>query len=381
MGLPRRLEDSRLLQKTSVRHTAPFIKMTIRGAFLCALLFLPALPHTASSGQRFFQEEERDPAKNRIKKVAYHSERLWILGQFGTLLALDLKSGALKRVAPDALIYDMFVGANKEMYLLAGASWKAREMNVWKKEGEGWKRISSLERAGQESLIGLTEYDGRLLLLTAWNVYLQQPDGAWRKVHLDSTLSPYYQTPFAATGDGFIYVGFNFGEWGGGLKRINVKTGRVERIEKEEKRNKDDICAGPLNTACDPVTGLIRDPENPSCVLASIGLRHLVLNRGRLLRVCGKDVEPLSFDSTNENEGKAIFDLIPAKNGYWIVTGESIYHFVPGQKRERLKLPEKLRRVSGVLINDEIPGVIVVATDINWALSTSGYTPLIAVRD
>lgn len=363
------------------------MKMALRGALSSvALLLLLVLPHTSSHAGRFLQEETRDPAKNRIRKVAYHSERLWLLGQFGTLLTLDVNSGALKQVTPEALVYEMYVAPNKEMYLLAGASRKSPVINVWKKEGEGWKRISSVERDGQEALIGLTEYDGRLLILTARNLYLQQPDGAWRKVHLSSTLSPDYQTPFAATADGSVYVGFNYGEFGGGLKRIVIKTGRVEKIERQDKR--DEICAGPLNAACDPVTGVIRDPELPSCALVTIGLRHLVLDRGRLLRVCGKSVEALSIlpipdavDSRDETESEGIFDLIPAKNGYWLVTSEAVYHFVPGQKREKLELPKKARRVSGVMINDEIPGVIIVGTDINWANSLSGFTPLLAVKD
>jgi hypothetical protein len=372
-----------------VRRKAPCIKTAVRAALSYGvLLLLLILPHAASSEQNVFQEEKRDPAKTRIKRVAYHSERLWVLGQFGTLLALDLKSNALKQVKPDPLIYEMYVAVNKEMYLLGGAGWKSQKINVWQKEGERWKRISSVERGGQEALIGLTEYDGRLLLLTAWNLHLQQPDGSWRKVHLNSTLSPEYQTPFAATANGFIYVGFNYGEFGGGLKRIVIETGRVERIEKEVKKKKDEICAGPLNTECDPITGVIRDPENPSCVLVSIGLRHLGTESGRLLRVCGNNVQVLSLksdtfapDASVESEEEGIFDLIPAKNGYWIVTGESIYRFVPGQKREQMKLPEKVREVAGVAINDEVPGVIIVATDINWAFSTSGYTPLIAVKD
>jgi hypothetical protein len=45
------------------------------------------------------------------------------------------------------------------------------------------------------------------------------------------------------------------------------------------------LCAGPLNGGCDPVTGVVPDPDHPQCVLASIGLSHMLM-QGRIIRAC-----------------------------------------------------------------------------------------------
>jgi hypothetical protein len=52
-----------------------------------------------------------------------------------------------------------------------------------------------------------------------------------------------------------VFVGLNAGEWGGGLKRIDRRSGGVETIERNTTGG---LCDGPLNTDCDPVQGLRR---------------------------------------------------------------------------------------------------------------------------
>jgi len=88
-----------------------------------------------------------------------------------------------------------------------------------------------------------------------------------------------------------IYVGFDVGEWGGGLQQVDLNAGVVTNIERRDTKNP---CDGPLNRECDPVTGVIPDPQNRECVLASVGLVHLGISNGRILRVCGSQVTLVS---------------------------------------------------------------------------------------
>jgi hypothetical protein len=182
-------------------------------------------------------------------------------------------------------------------------------------------------------------------------------------------------------GDG-VYVGFNSGEWGGGLQRVDLRTGVVSDIE---RRDTKELCAGPLNSACDPVTGVAPDPHNKDCILASVGLVHMK-SWGRILRVCQNEVT-LVFQKTYTVDGfkddkwsmtEAFFGLVPnANDGFWAISSRALYHFLPdGTENGEFKLPE-LKAVSGVYLSPDLPGVIVVRTDANWAVSLSGHTPLL----
>ena len=183
----------------------------------------------------------------------------------------------------------------------------------------------------------------------------------------------------------YIYVGFNVGEWGGGLQRVDLKTGSINSVE---RRDTNKLCAGPLNGDCDPVTGVIPDSTKPGCVLASVGLVHMGMSDGRILRVCGNNVSVVwqkaskgGFDGTL-NVTEAVFGLAKAPDGgFWAITDGALHRFAPdGTPKNEYPLP-KLERVSGIYLSRDVPGAIVVLTDVNWAVSTSGYTPLLAPLD
>ena len=318
-------------------------------------------------------------AKQRIKKVLFDSDRLWILALNGTLMRLDLKGRDAEVVAPDKLVFDIYRSSANELYLLTGASFDSPLMRVWQKTATSWTAVSELRRDGRDAVLGLKEYRKALLVLTQRKIYLQDGAASWRTVPLKTALGAAYQTPFAVTDNGYIYLGLNYGEFGGGLLQVSVSTGKVRRLEKKDKP----LCAGPLNSECDPVTGVIKDPKDSSCVIASIGLRHF-FEKGRLIRVCNESVSVVFSKSYKEiaaeektttsdktfadYSSEAIFDLVPGEKGYWAVTGRGVYHFAPGTEPGFHAMP-KLRTLSGINLSDEIPNVIVVSTDINWAKS------------
>jgi len=108
-----------------------------------------------------------------------------------------------------------------------------------------------------------------------------------------------------------------------------------------------------------------------------------------ILRVCGKDVS-LVFEKTYTVDGfkddkremtEAFFGLVPASDGgFWAITSGALYHFgADGTKKEEYALP-KLKPVSAFILVANY-GVIVVRTDANWAVSVSGYTPVLIPLD
>jgi hypothetical protein len=66
-----------------------------------------------------------------------------------------------------------------------------------------------------------------------------------------------------------------------------------------------------------------------------------------------------------------------SNEGFWAISSGAFYRFgVDGAKKDEYRLP-KLTPVSGIYLSRELPGVIVLRTDANWAVSVSGYTPLV----
>ena len=188
--------------------------------------------------------------------------------------------------------------------------------------------------------------------------------------------------------DGGLYVGLNMGEFGGGLLRIDVSSGRVEALD---RRDGSGLCDGPLNSDCDAVTALLPDLAHPPCLFAAIGVAHLE-DTGRVLRVCGNRLEAVferpilpvgerirralsprarSFPPQTE----PVFGLAPAPGGFWAITPRALYHWRDGSV-DRLPVPTLDDR-HGIAAATPVPGLVVVSTAANMAYSLSGSTPLL----
>jgi hypothetical protein len=177
-----------------------------------------------------------------------------------------------------------------------------------------------------------------------------------------------------------VYVGADMGEFGGGLERVDLDTGIVTELPTNDLRHT------PSAAQEDPVTGLIADPKNQDCVIASVGLVHMFMSNGRILRVCPSGITilyqiPISSsnrDTGNQRMTEAFFSLAPSpKEGFWATTQRAIYHFTSsGSKAEEYPYPT-LGTLLSIRLSKAIPGILVLRTDLNWAFSTSGYTPLI----
>lgn len=250
--------------------------------------------------------------------------------------------------------------------------------------GDHFQDLTEFERSPHDAPLALMSSAGSPTVLSGQTVRYLANDKTWRVVQLKGKLRSGVAVSAASPQEAeSIYVGFNVGEWGGGLQRVDLKTGAVADIE---RRDTKDLCAGPLNRECDPVTGVIPDPQNKACVLASVGLVHLFQSNGRILRVCGADVALVSEILIPGDRGngskwgrtEAFYGLAASAEGrFWAITDRALYRFdAAGTKEKEYPLP-KLESVSGIHLSRALPGVIVLQTDLNWAVSTSGYTPLL----
>ena len=175
-----------------------------------------------------------------------------------------------------------------------------------------------------------------------------------------------------------LYLGFNFGEFGGGLRKISLSSGIASNIKYKVGR---DSCEG-----CEPITGVIADSTSPGCIIASVSLIHMMSN-GRILRICGDQAE-VKFEKTfavkewgkSFNMTVPFFGLAAAQSGaFWAIAPGTLYRF-EGQTQTEYPLPQT-EKIQGLLINRDLPGAIVVYTNANQAFSLSGTTPMLVTLD
>jgi hypothetical protein len=322
----------------------------------------------------------------RIAKGVVFDGRLWLRGTMsshndasGALVSFGMESNS-RKVHFENGVFDV-VRSNHDLWVLRRGSEK-NHITISQWHNLTFDDIAEFESSDKDDPIALLVSNGTIFVLSPHRIReFARETKTWRVTDLRGKLRGGVQVSLAAP-DAYdsIYVGFDEGEWGGGLQQINLANGLVTDIERRDSKK---ICDGPLNSDCDPVTGVIRDPRNKDCVLASVGLLHLSMAHGRILRVCGQQVTvvsemPLPTSSEKWKLTEPFYGLAPAvDDGFWGITSRALYHFKPdGTKEKAYPLP-KLKRVSGIYLSRELPGAIVLMTDVNWAVSTSGYTPLV----
>lgn len=379
-AITRRTEDNILVMHgTRAKVTAFAITLPL---VFSALLFGYDPPISSPGSPR-----GSDPVLGeRIAKGVVFDGRLWILG---TMSARNDRSGGLvsfglsdnsRTVHFERGVLDIARSARDLWILRRGVEAGSFVCSVWRQKG--FETLGKFEMSGKDEPIALLNSAGMPVVLSSQTIRSLGTDGhSWHVTELKGKVGSGVQVSAASPqGGGSIYVGVDVGEWGGGLQQIDLRTGMVNGVE---RRDSKELCAGPLNRECDPVTGVISDPQNKDCVIASVGLVHLFHSTGRLLRVCGQDVTlvselPLSDKNEKWPQTEAFYGLAPsADGGFWAITPRALYHYsASGTKEEKHPLPT-LESVSGVRLSRALPGVIVLQTDVNWAVSTSGYTPLV----
>jgi hypothetical protein len=358
------------------------------------MIFLSGLALRAAPQSPRKQREQGDPILgHRIAKGIVLDGKLWLRGTEvsrkggpGGLISLDLaddsRAAHFQRGVVD------IEKSGHDPWVLRQVAPGVREFVVSILRSGAFEDLGRFKSTDKDEPIVLLNSVGSPSVLShdALRV-LSEAHHDWQLIALKGQLRWGVQVSVASPRSGkSIYVGVNRGEWGGGLQRVDIQTGVVTNVE---RRDTKDLCSGPLNSDCDPVTGVVSDPQEEDCVLVAVGLVHLSISKGQILRVCGDRVTPIAEEPATGGIGgkmkmtEAFYGLAPAgESGFWGITWRALYRFgVDGKQEREYPLP-KLKPVSGVYLSRELPGVIVVRTDVNWAVSTSGYTPvLVPLKD
>lgn len=319
-----------------------------------------------------------------ISRAVFADGRLWMMSDDGSLLSLAPRELKPERVKIEGRAIEI---CKSEGHLVAIIQTDNGHWSINRRSSAGWD-VGRTIAIDNESLaaLGCAEEGAALAIVT--NRRLVEVEGAVvRAVKLSEELKPPFAIGTALINGNTIWVGFNVGEWGGGLRRITRGEGKIAVVEKNQS---GELCGGPLNTACDPVNGVVASPSNPSCVVAAVGLVHM-MSHGRLVEVCDQTVRRLYFkpDDPQPPHGKldegepastiAFFGLTRFGDTVWALGTDGLYRFDGSSSPKFHRLP-KFENRGGYQVSFDVPGVVLLMTDVNQRRSLSGAVPIMAAR-
>lgn len=356
------------------------MKRVTLGAFLLAAN--PAVRKPQIVGAQEPARVQADPRQliDHITKAVLADNTVWLLDINGRLSHVPLDS---MRLVPDTALGTVLdFGVDRKNQIVAVVE-QSRVAVVSRRDARGqWHVDAQLPlRNTTATVITIVSASDPIMFLTAEAIYTEQ-GRSWQRRQLVPALDLHsVQRSVAVTLDGSVYVGTNVGEWGGTLWRVSgglagdraqsVATARIAR------------------SLALPVTGIAQDPEHSACVIASMGLLHM-LERGGIVRVCGDSATVLFEQPCPRAAGidtvegarlarscrLAVFAIAPSHGGFWAATSRELVRFHDDGIAERLPMPS-FRNMGGIPLSVARPGLVIVRTNINWSVSLSGPTPLI----
>ena len=226
-------------------------------AGIAALVFgMSAVSHAQQAIE--LRDALRLAMQNEILEAVELGHRVWIVRPDGQLQTYNAENGNLIAQSPNENYFHILRGTEGQLWTLR---WRERPTqnsgrtvtSARQHDAEvlEYPPITLTAQSGLSALV-LTNYGP--LIVTQTQI-LRLDDRSWRATPLTHELAGGFSRANSLLADGrTLYLGFNNGEWGGGMQRIDLTTGAVDRVDRRETGS---LCADPLNSACDPVTGVI----------------------------------------------------------------------------------------------------------------------------
>lgn len=335
------------------------------------------------------EEDARDdepPENSNVSRALFADGRLWLLTDDGGLTSLAAGDRARRLEQPGGPVIDICSGAGGLRALTGDPKGRGWTLRRWSRGR--WLAERRIARQG-EALVALSCSGERALLLTREQLIEVDRTGEQVLGLRGDLRSPRVKAVTLETPD-HLFVGINSGEWGGGLQRIDRRSGRIETIARTPA---DDACAGPLSTACDPVHAVAPIPWKPSCVAAAIGLVHF-LSHGRIAEICDRKVETLFVQAADRHStdpgtaadvaagrygAVAFFGLAAVGDSLLAVGQDGLYRIGADGKAGFTRWP-RFQEIGGVLVSFALSDAVLVVTTINRRASVSGGAPLLVPR-
>jgi hypothetical protein len=324
---------------------------------------------------------EAEESQANLIRGAFADGRLWLLTDSGSLFSIAEDSPRrIDEALPEPPL-DL-CRRDGELLVLTGRRAQGREWVLRRRVAGQWQ-VAGRARRQRDGFTAMDCNAGRVTLLTTRRIIEMRPGGPSSTELAGEAPVALVNTALFGTRD-HLYVGINSGEWGGGLRRIDRVSGAVVTIERNVEAG---ACGRPLDTGCDPVHAIVSEPWRPGCVAIAIGLVHFFSN-GRLVEICGDRVEELyakPIQSGFEREGQApsatvaFFGLIRSGDSLRAVGIDGVYRIGAAGAADFAPFPH-FRRVGGVDLSFDLPGIVLVVTQVNRRASVSGGAPMIVAR-
>ncbi|CCD95127.1 exported hypothetical protein [Bradyrhizobium sp. ORS 375] len=257
----------------------------------------------------------------QIQRAVFAEERLWLVGSDGELSSIAEDGERLDAATPDRVL-DLFAQEGRVVIVTCPRNACAQGMaslvpnalwTVRRRAGDGWETVAEIACRG-ETLVTAGATGETITLLTEERI-INLTGGTQSETTLPHSSSgelsrmfdpsrpldqqqaatnfPFPLTYLYQLGSGpskplrawlvgaklmtpaHIFVGYNAGEFGGGLKRIDRATAVISDIGDDE-----------------PIHGIVSIPWKPDCVAIAVGLIHMVAS-GRIMEVCDRSVRVL----------------------------------------------------------------------------------------
>jgi hypothetical protein len=344
--------------------------------------------HRAAALAAALAQEPQEQAPT-VVQAAFADGRLWLLTSDGALAAVREHSEDPQPIALSEPGAGLCVSGGR-ILVLTGKPTDTAAWTLRRRDSNGWTSIARIP-ARHEAFAGLECAGDAVTVLTERRL-VEIRGQAVREIRLSKPFEPPVFASLHTSGP-TLFLGLNRGEWGGGLRRIDRKSGKVSTIESNRSGK---LCGGPLNTDCDPVQGVVDVPWKPGCVAAAVGLVHFAPH-GRLVEICGAKVKRIYYKSFEQGLGDysahanaprddgepfstvAFFGLVRRGDTLWAIGIDGVYRLRGPGAPVFTPLP-KFRQVGGFHVSFAVPGVVLVLTDINRRASLSGSVPLMVPR-
>lgn len=230
-----------------------------------------------------------------IDDAVFAHGRLWLLSRERSFTFLAEGSTNREHAGIDGEILAI-ARKGRDVIVATCAEPRCQRWVVLRFDGSIWQPDAVVPSNG-DAFVAMSSNDAETFLLTSCRVVIVSGAGQ-RSVEIvlprtgatPARPDHYDVRPKILPSGNDLYLGYDQGEWGGGLERIDLKSGRLEVIQ--DKSFGGPHCMRPLDPDCDPVTDLAAAPWNPACIVATIAQAY---SGGRVLEICGDKVRRLYF--------------------------------------------------------------------------------------
>ncbi len=320
-------------------------------------------------------EPMREGQTDSLRRVSFADDKLWLLSDAGELWTVrEGVRGARQEALPEPA-YD-FCAVDGQIVVATGPRGGTQTWTVRQRVEGGWRTLARVA-ARTDGLVGLVCEPGRAALVTSRRL-VELGSGGQRTLELTRWIPSVGHTTVLLTPTDII-VGKDIGEFGGGLQRIDRRTGEVRQVERNETM---DFC-GPSKTGCDMVTGLAAEPWKPGCVVMAAGLVHATMY-GRVVEICGERVRTLYTKPCPDPDARRSCSLpffsLSRRGDTLVLAAADGFHQLDASGGRKIAAPSTFKTYGPFRVDFSEPDAVYVMNSASQRYSVGPPVPMAAPR-